>query len=58
MKNSKQAAPRSVALIKNEHTDAQLDAMEEHWANHPGPRMTLADVLAIEKARAEKTQSS
>ncbi|KAB7725229.1 hypothetical protein F5984_26345 [Rudanella paleaurantiibacter] len=52
------SAPKRVAVIKNGHTDAELDAMEERWANHPGPRLTLADVLAIELAKAEKNHSS
>ena len=52
-KTPRKAAPKLVAVIKNGHTDAELDEMEEHWANHPGPYLTLADVLAIEKAKAK-----
>jgi len=38
-------------VIKNGHTNAELDEMEERWINHQGPRMTLAEVLAIEKGK-------
>lgn len=50
-KPTKKAALKLVAVIKNRHTDAELDAMEERWANHQGPYLTLADVLAIERAK-------
>ena len=58
MKTHRKAAPKLVAVIKNGHTDAELDEMEERWANHPGPYLTLADVLAIEKAKADKPQTA
>jgi len=38
-------------VIKNGHTDAELDEMEERWVNHQGPYLTLAEVLAIEEAK-------
>ena len=50
-KPTKKAAPKLVAVIKNGHTDAELDEMEERWVNHQGPYMTLAEVIAIEKAK-------
>lgn len=50
---TKKAAPKLVAVIKNGHTDAELDEMEERWANHQGPSLTLAEVLAIEKAKQQ-----
>jgi hypothetical protein len=50
-KPTKKAAPKLVAVIKNGHTDAELDEMEERWVNHQGPYLTLAEVLAIEKAK-------
>ena len=50
-KPTKKAAPKLVAVIKNGHTDAELDEMEERWVNYQGPSLTLAEVLAIEKAR-------
>jgi hypothetical protein len=40
-----------IAIIKNGHTDAELDEMEERWVNHQEPYLTLAEVLAIEKAK-------
>ena len=56
--NPKAAHPKLVAVIKNGHTDAELDEMEERWANHSGPYLTLADVLAIEKAKSDKPQTA
>ncbi len=50
-KPTKKAAPKLVAVIKNGHTDAELDEIEERWVNHQGPYLTLAEVLAIEKAK-------
>jgi hypothetical protein len=48
---TKKAAPKLVAVIKNGHTEAELDEMEERWVNHQGPYMTLAEVIAIENAK-------
>ncbi len=50
-KPTRKAAPKLVAVIKNGHTDAELDEMEERWVNHQGPYLTLAEVVAIEKAK-------
>ena len=50
-KPTKKAAPKLVAVIKNGHTDAELDEMEERWVNHQGPYLTLAEVIATEKAK-------
>lgn len=50
-KTTRKATPKRVAVIKNGHTDAELDQMEERWATHQGPYLTLAEVLAIEKAK-------
>jgi hypothetical protein len=43
-----------VAVIKNGHTDAELDEMEERWVNNQGPYLTLAEVLAIETEKARQ----
>jgi hypothetical protein len=43
--------PKLVAVIKNGHTDAELDEMEERWLNHQGPYMTLAETLAYAAQR-------
>ena len=40
-----------IAVIKNGHTDAELDEMEERWANHQGSYLTMAEIMAIEKAK-------
>ena len=36
-------------------TEQEMDESEEAWANHQGPYMTLAEVLAIEKAKQAKS---
>jgi len=51
------AAPKLVTVIKNGHTDAELDEMEERWVTHQGPRLTLAEVIAIEQAK-QNTQAT
>ncbi|RZK88346.1 MAG: hypothetical protein EOO62_37810, partial [Hymenobacter sp.] len=30
-------APKVIAVIKNSHTDAEMEEMEERWATHQGP---------------------
>lgn len=50
---NKKATPKMVAVIKNGHTDAELDEMSERWVNHQGPYLTLAEVIAIEKAKQD-----
>ena len=46
-----EATPKQVAVIRNGHTDAEFNELEERWINHPGPYRALADVVAIEKAK-------
>lgn len=46
--------PKRIAVIKNGMTEQEMDESEEAWANHQGPYMTLAEVLAIEKAKQAK----
>ncbi len=46
--------PKLVAVIRNAHTDAELDEMEERWANHTGPYMTVAETLAFADEQAQK----
>ena len=48
---NKKATPKMVAVIKNGHTDAELDEMGERWVNHQGPYLTLGEVIAIEQAK-------
>jgi hypothetical protein len=45
------AAPKMVAVIKNGHTAAELKEMGERWVNHQGPYLTVAETIAIEKAK-------
>jgi hypothetical protein len=46
--------PKLVAVIKNGHTDAELDEMEERWLNHQGPYMTVAETLTYAAERAKQ----
>ncbi len=51
-------APKLVAVIKNGMTKQEMKESGEHWANHPGPYLTLAEVIAIETAKAETPRTS
>jgi hypothetical protein len=48
------AAPKLVAVIKNNLTEQQMDASGEHWANHQGPYMTVAETLAYAAEKDKK----
>jgi hypothetical protein len=52
------AAPGSklVAVIKNNLTEQEMDASGEHWANHQGPYMTVAETLAYAAERAKQAK--
>jgi hypothetical protein len=43
-----------VAVIKNNLTEKEMDESGEHWANHPGPYMTVAETLAYAAERDKK----
>jgi hypothetical protein len=47
-------APKLVAVIKNNLTEQEMDASGEHWANHQGPYMTVAQTLAYAAERAKQ----
>ena len=38
-------------MIKNGHTASELAESGERWINHHGPYLTLAETIAIEKAK-------
>lgn len=46
--------PKMVAVIKNNLTEQEMDASGEHWANHQGPYMTVAETLAYAAEQAKK----
>ncbi len=48
------SAPKLVAVIKNNLTEQEMDESGEHWANHPGPYMTVAETLAYAAKRDKK----
>lgn len=50
-KTTAASAPKWVAVIKNGMTEQEMDESGEAWATHQGPYMTLAEVLAVEKAK-------
>ena len=47
-------APKLVAVIKNGLTKQEMDESGEHWVNHPGPYMTVAETLAYAAERDRK----
>ncbi len=49
-------APKLVAVIKNNLTEQEMDASGEHWANHQGPYMTVAETLAYAAERAKQAK--
>jgi hypothetical protein len=49
-----------MAIIKNEHTKAEMSQLDDEWANHQGPYLTLEqllDVLDAVERRNEPTRS-
>lgn len=52
--------PKRIAVIKNGMTEQEMNESGEHWVNHKGPYMTLAETLAYaaerDKIPAEKKQ--
>lgn len=55
-----EVVPKLVAVIKNGLTKQEMDESGEHWVNHPGPYMTVAETLAYaaerDRKRREDTQ--
>ena len=57
--NKKAAAvptPKLVAVIKNNLTEQEMDESGEHWANHQGSYMTVAETLAYAAERAKQVK--
>lgn len=51
---NKKAAPKLVAVIKNNLTEEEMNESGQHWANHKGPYMTVAQTLAYAAEQAKK----
>lgn len=51
-------APKLVAVIKNNLTEQEMKESGEHWANHKGPYMTVAQTLAYAAEQARKAQKN
>lgn len=49
-----EAAPKLTAVIKNGMTEQEMNESGEHWVNHKGPYMTVAETLAY-AAERDKT---
>lgn len=45
------SAPKLVTVIKNNLTRQEMDEAGEHWVNHKGPYMTVAETLAYAAER-------
>lgn len=43
--------PKRIAVIKNGMTEQEMNESGEHWVNHKGPYMTLAETLAYAAER-------
>ena len=53
--NKKTASdPKLVAVIKNSLTEQEMDEAGEHWSDHQGPYMTVAETLAYAAERDKK----
>lgn len=50
--------PKRIAVIKNGMTQQEIDESGEHWANHQGPYMTIAETLAYAAERDRKRAAS
>ena len=46
---------KTVAVIKNNLTEQEMDELGEQWANHTGPYMTVAETLAYAAERDRKS---
>ena len=51
---NKKAASKLVAVIKNNLTEQEMNEAGEHWANHKGPYMTVAETLAYATKNANR----
>ena len=47
---------KRMPVIKNEHTKAEMSQLDDKWANHQGPYLTLEQ--AFELARNSQQQST
>ncbi len=53
-KTSKRNSRKAVAVIRNEHTKAEMNALDDEWLNASQPIMTLAETLAYAAERDKK----
>lgn len=54
-KSTTASAPKLVTVIKNNLTEQEMNEAGEHWVNHKGPYMTVAETLAYAAERDKKT---
>lgn len=52
------AAPKLIAVIKNGMTEQEMNESGEHWVNHTGPYMTVAETLAYAAERDKNRATS
>lgn len=43
--------PKSIAVLKNSMSEQEMNESGEHWTNHQGPYMTVAETLAYAAKR-------
>lgn len=54
--NAPTSDKKMVKVIKNAHTAAEQRTIGDRWADHKGPRMTLAETLVYATAQQEADQ--
>ncbi len=50
------SSKKTVKVIRNMHTVAEQRAIGDRWADHKGPRMTVAETVAYAAKHHEKEQ--
>jgi hypothetical protein len=49
-----QAFDKTKFVIRNAHTKAEMSQLDDEWANHKGPYLTLQQALELAKAHADQ----
>lgn len=52
--HNQKATPKRIAVIKNGMTAAEMKISGDHWVNHKGAYLTMAEVMAIEADKQTK----
>lgn len=52
------SSKKTVKVIRNGHSVAEQREIGDRWADHKGPRMTVAETLAYAAKRQEQEQTA